>query len=107
MDEPIEVINWKVEASGPMPVEDGEYRSGDISSSGPLQRGNRPVYFSEEGGFFECPVYDRYRLKPDTFFSGPALFEERESTCVIGVGDRVKVDSRFNLIAEIEEPDDT
>lgn len=106
IDEPLEIINWKVEASGPMPVVDGEYRPVDISSPGPSQRGSRPVYFSEKGGFLECPVYDRYRLKPDTFFTGPGLFEERESTCVIGVGDRAKVDSRFNLIAQIAEADD-
>jgi N-methylhydantoinase A len=32
---------------------------------------------------------------------GPALIEERESTCVIGPGDVVRVDTRRNLIAEL------
>ena len=32
---------------------------------------------------------------------GPALIEERESTCVVGAGDHVRVDERDNLIAEL------
>jgi N-methylhydantoinase A len=32
---------------------------------------------------------------------GPALIEERESTCVVGAGDRVTVDERLNLVAEL------
>ena len=32
---------------------------------------------------------------------GPALIEERESTVVIGAGDAVTVDDRYNLIAEL------
>jgi len=32
---------------------------------------------------------------------GPALIEERESTCVIGPGDVVRVDARRNLIVEL------
>jgi N-methylhydantoinase A len=34
---------------------------------------------------------------------GPALIEERESTCVIGPRDRVRVDDRLNLVAEIRD----
>jgi hypothetical protein len=33
--------------------------------------------------------------------NGPALIEERESTCVIGVGETVTVDARLNLVAEL------
>lgn len=33
--------------------------------------------------------------------NGPALIEERESTVVVGAGDAVTVDARFNLIAEL------
>jgi N-methylhydantoinase A/oxoprolinase/acetone carboxylase beta subunit len=32
---------------------------------------------------------------------GPALIEERESTVIIGPGDRVQVDEFGNLIAEL------
>jgi len=30
------------------------------------------------------------------------LIEERESTCVVGPDDRVVVDNRFNLIADLD-----
>ena len=33
--------------------------------------------------------------------AGPALIEENESTCVVGAGDRVVVDARLNLVADI------
>jgi N-methylhydantoinase A/oxoprolinase/acetone carboxylase beta subunit len=50
----------------------------------------------------DCPVYDRYALRPGEAITGPAFIEEREATFVIGVGDRVTVDSHGNLLAEIE-----
>ena len=37
---------------------------------------------------------------------GPALIEERESTCVIGPSDRVRVDERLNLIADLGQGGD-
>ena len=43
----------------------------------------------------------RYALAPGMTIVGPALIEERESTCVIGAGDAVVVDARFNLIADL------
>ena len=38
---------------------------------------------------------------------GPAVIEERESTCVLGPGDRATVDAHLNLVAELanEESD--
>ena len=40
---------------------------------------------------------------------GPALIEERESTCVIGPGDTARVDSHHNLVVElaVEAPPET
>jgi N-methylhydantoinase A len=49
----------------------------------------------------EWPVYDRYALAPGAILEGPALIEERESTCVIGAGQTATVDARYNLVAEL------
>ena len=49
----------------------------------------------------EWPVYDRYALSPGTTVNGPALIEERESTCVIGVSQTATVDAHYNLVAEL------
>ncbi len=102
IDAPIEIINWKVIASGPEP----EFKMGYAITSGQTGKietalkGTRDVYF-EEGGFQETPIYDRYLLAEGMEIFGPALIEERESTCLITVGARAFIDPFFNIIAEL------
>ena len=103
IDEPLEIVNWKVEATGPLPEVGGEYRAKKITSGDSALKGSRQVYFPDNHAYSECPVYDRYLLKSGAQLKGPALLEERESTCVIGYGEIVKVDAHLNLIAEIKE----
>jgi N-methylhydantoinase A len=52
-------------------------------------------------GSVSCAVYDRYALAPGATFAGPALVEERESTCCIGPDARVSVDQFLNLVIEL------
>jgi len=61
---------------------------------------SRRAYFPEMGRDIDIPVYDRYVLKPELQFDGPAIVEERESTLVIGARGRARVDERFNIIVE-------
>ena len=63
-------------------------------------RGERRVLF-EGHGWQTCAVYDRYALKTGATFSGPALIEERESTCVVGPRTQVRVDDMKNLVIEL------
>jgi N-methylhydantoinase A len=101
-DTPIEVVNWKLEAIGPRPkLADAWHIEGGVTGDAPIRKGTRRAYFDDPAGFVSCPVYDRYRLQAGQTIDGPALIEERESTCVIGHGDRVTVDHRGNLIATI------
>jgi N-methylhydantoinase A/oxoprolinase/acetone carboxylase beta subunit len=97
----VEVINWKITASGPMrPV---ELRS-PIHENGarrPAQKGTRPAYFAGTGGFTPTPVYDRYLLEPGSTVNGPAIVEEREATAVMQPGMTGKVDEYWNLIVDI------
>ena len=65
------------------------------------QKGTRRAYFAD--GEAECAVYDRYALPVGAVIEGPAMVEERESTCVIGPGDRTVVDPQLNLVAELSE----
>ena len=103
-DMPAEIVNWKVEAGGPLPQlgRDG-YILSDFEAKGPNSalKGRREAYFPEKEGYTSCPVYDRYALVPGMALQGPALIEENESTCVVGFGDSVVVDARHNLIAEV------
>lgn len=102
LDAPLEIVNWKVEATGPASDMSERYRvqpgsvAEDIS-----KKGSRAAWFPEYDRFIDSPVYNRYALTPGDTVVGPALIEETESTCVVGVGDRVLVDDRYNLVADI------
>ncbi|MEQ9664416.1 MAG: hydantoinase/oxoprolinase family protein [Phycisphaerales bacterium] len=94
----IDIVAWKTEVIGPRPMAGVSFTL-DKGDAAAARKGTRRAWFPEAGGFAETPVYDRYALKPGDRFAGPALVEERESTCVIGVGDRVEVDLQGNLVA--------
>ncbi|HWV80345.1 MAG TPA: hydantoinase/oxoprolinase family protein [Hyphomicrobiaceae bacterium] len=99
LDEPTEIVNWKIEAVAPTPsIAQGH---GSTTAAARAQKGTRQAYDPAINGLAAWPVYDRYALAPGAVVKGPALIEEHESTCVIGAGDSVTVDSHFNLIAEL------
>ena len=99
-DVPLEVINWRVIASGPRP--EMNLKLPRKSSAGAQARkGSRRAYFPEKGGWVETAVYDHYALSPGTTLDGPAIVEERESTLIIGARGRGRVDERLNVIVEL------
>jgi N-methylhydantoinase A len=97
---PIEALNWRMHASAPG-------REIRIAAARPEERRrarqttSRRVWI-EPNGWTECPVHDRYALGPGDRLSGPAVIEERESTCVIGADASMLVDAQLNLVIEIE-----
>jgi N-methylhydantoinase A len=101
LEEPVEILHWKIDLSGPPPRFDNRWSLRTRKSDGEARKGTRRAYFPEAGGYVECPVYDRYALAPGALVEGPALVEERESTCVLGVGDRARIDDFGNMVAEI------
>jgi N-methylhydantoinase A len=98
-DVPLEIINWRVVASGPRPEMTFKFSS-DTSARSDPRKGSRRAYFPECGGFVDTAVYDRYALKPGMKFDGPAIVEERESTLIVGARGRARVDERLNVITE-------
>jgi N-methylhydantoinase A len=102
VDKPIEIVNWKVEAAGPHPNMEWKALSRETSCQGEAVKGRRPAYFPEEKSYIDSSVYDRYALRPGMDFEGPVLVEERESTCVVGIGEKVRVDDFYNLIIDLE-----
>lgn len=101
-DVPLEVINWRVVASGPQPDMDLRLPVDGLKGEA-VPKGVRAAYFPERGGYVETPVYDRYTLGPGATFRGPAIVEEPESTLLIGDRGRARVDDRLNVIVEFAD----
>jgi N-methylhydantoinase A len=99
-DKPLEIVNWKVEASAA--ESESDFRLAALAPSPTATTPTRRAYFPEADGFVDCRLYDRLALAPGTRIAGPALIEEPESTCVVGLREAVVVDERFNLVAVIE-----
>jgi N-methylhydantoinase A len=100
LSEPVEIVSWKVEASGPAPER--------FSTAAPVQPDSgagpistRRAYFPSLGGLVECPVYARQELLPGARIEGPALIEEAESTSLLDAGDWAFLDTSLNLVAYI------
>ena len=96
----IEALTWRLAASAP--GRDIAMEGAQQAEAGEAQRGVRRALF-EGHGWCDCAVYDRYRLAPGAAFAGPALVEERESTCVIPPGALVSVDRHRNLVIELSQ----
>jgi N-methylhydantoinase A len=100
-DVPLEVINWRLVASGPKPSLEPRVDQHAAGRTAPP----RQAYFPELGGYVETPVYDRYALTAGSTLDGPAIVEERESTLVIGPRGCARVDEYLNVIVELKTED--
>ncbi len=100
LDEPLEIVNWKLEASGPEPMAGRAFRFDRDFVPGSALKGERAAYFPESG-VTAVPVLDRYRLRVGAVVEGPAIIEERESTLVIGHGDTATIDQHLNLVVDV------
>jgi N-methylhydantoinase A len=101
-DVPLEVINWRVVASGPRPEMTFKLTR-DAPQRTDALKGSRRAYSPEGQDYVDTPVYDRYALKPGMEFSGPAIVEERESTLIVGACGRARVDDRLNVIVGLSD----
>jgi N-methylhydantoinase A len=99
-DASIEGLSWRLACVAPNTDIRISARGSQGGEGTNACRGKRPVLF-EDHGWRTCPVYDRYALRTGATFSGPALIEERESTCVVGPGAQVRVDEMKNLVIEL------
>lgn len=97
-DQPLEMVALEVTVSG-IPPQIGWAAPREARQSGrEARKGDRQLYQPAIGGKANCAVYDRYALAPGTTVDGPAVFEERESTLVVGPDAQVTVDDYGNLV---------
>ena len=98
-DVSVEVLNWRVVSSGPVPEVALRLKAWD--TEGEARKGSRSAYFSVAGGFVDTAVFDRYRLKPGVRVDGPAIVEERESTVVVPPGASCVVREDSSLVVTV------
>ncbi|MFZ4410369.1 MAG: hydantoinase/oxoprolinase family protein [Paracraurococcus sp.] len=92
-------VTLRLSATAPMPGA-GQRLELPRHAGDAALKGHRRVFF-EDGGWLETAVYDRYALPPGTVLAGPAVFEEDESTFVVGPGAAVRLLPDGSIIAEL------
>ena len=98
-DQPVEVVNYRVQAIGVVPpVSAATIADADDGAERALA-GSRPAYFAAAGeGLVDVPVYQRERLRAGDRLAGPAIVEQYDSTTVVCPGQAAAVDRFGNLV---------
>ena len=100
-DEPTEMVNVRLSAVGAVP----RPRRRQVPQGGPSAqaavKAERDVRMPGHDGPTPTAIYDRYRLKANNRFPGPAVVEEIDSTTLIPPGCTVNVDDYGNLVIGI------
>jgi N-methylhydantoinase A len=97
LDGAVEVVNWRLSVRLPRHELSTE---GSHARGGAASRGVRSVYFPGHG-LLEATVWNRYELTPGAELAGPAIFEERESSCSFGPDCRIRVTDDLTLLIEV------
>jgi N-methylhydantoinase A len=96
-----EVVSWRLSArslaSPPVSVPVPHYRP---ESSGTAPGTRRTVRFPGVGDV-DTAVHDRAALVPGTVIPGPAVFQDRETSCAVGADCVVRVGEDYSLIIDI------
>jgi len=93
-------VALRLSVSAPMPGAGGTLRLDGLGGAREARKGERNVHFPDAGGAVPTPVYDRYALPIGTTLEGPAVFEENESTFIVGPGARIAVLPDGSILAE-------
>lgn len=93
-------VALRLSLSAPMPGSSGTLRLDGLGAGTDARKGERQVHFPDAGGTVTTPVYDRYALPVGTRLEGPAVFEENESTFIVGPGARIEVLPDGSILAE-------
>ncbi|TAJ90639.1 MAG: hydantoinase/oxoprolinase family protein [Reyranella sp.] len=95
----IQFVALRLSVSAPMPGTGGKLELPRHASAAAL-KGTRPVFFPDEGKTLPTQVWDRYALEPGVSVEGPAVFEENESTFIVGPNARARLLADGSILAE-------
>jgi len=95
----IQFVALRLSVSAPMPGTGGKLELPRHGSATAL-KGTRPVFFPDEGKTLQTRVWDRYALEPGVSIEGPAVFEENESTFIVGPNATARLLADGSILAE-------
>ncbi|MFN4016568.1 MAG: hydantoinase/oxoprolinase family protein [Reyranella sp.] len=95
----IQFVALRLSVSAPMPGTGGKLELPRHASAAAL-KGTRPVFFPDEGKTLPTRVWDRYALEPGVSIDGPAVFEENESTFIVGPNSKARLLADGSILAE-------
>jgi N-methylhydantoinase A len=96
-DEPMQVVTYRVEATGIVPKAGFSPHPLTGSDGAKARIGERTIWLD---GWIACPLYDRHRLRAGDRFVGPAIVEQMDATTFIPPGMTARVDPWLNMILE-------
>ncbi len=99
-DEPVQLVTFRVEATGVVPK--ARFSAGTLTGSdaAPPLTEYRPVWSQTAGAFAPCPVFDRDCLQPGNRLIGPAIVEQMDATTFVPDSMTAEVDIWCNLVLE-------
>jgi N-methylhydantoinase A len=97
----IQFVALRLSLAAPMPGADGALRFGAERSERNARKGRRRVAFHQSGEPVEADVYDRYALAPGSRLRGPAVFEENESTFIVGPDSAIEILQDGTIMVEM------
>jgi len=95
----IQFVALRLSVSAAMPGTGGKLELPRHASDTAL-KGTRPVFFPDEGKTLPTRVWDRYALEPGVSIDGPAVFEENESTFIVGPNSTARLLADGSILAE-------
>jgi N-methylhydantoinase A len=95
----IQFVALRLSVSAPMPGTGSRLELPRHASANAL-KGTRAVFFPDEGKTLPTRVWDRYALEPGVSIEGPAVFEENESTFIVGPNSRARLLADGSILAE-------
>ena len=95
----IQFVALRLSVSAPMPGTGSKLELPRHASATAL-KGTRPVFFPDEGRTLPTQVWDRYALEPGVSIDGPAVFEENESTFIVGPNSKARLLADGSILAE-------
>ena len=92
-------MTLKVAATGSVPRPAIKRQPSGDANPAPALKARRQVFFTEEKGFKEVPIYDGDLLKSGNIIEGPAVVEEMAMTLVVPPRYKFKVDEYGNYLS--------